>query len=183
MAYLGEIRIFAANFNPSQWVFCAGQFLSISSFPELFSLIGTTYGGNGITYFALPNLFGRVPLNSGTLAGNSYTMAQKGGLEKVTMQANNLPAHRHKISGNVYQPVLGENPGQLLSPDNAYLAVTPGEKIYSTVKDGSNRMGALKLSMQLQDTGRSVPIENLQPFLAINFVICIYGDIPPRPQI
>ncbi|MBC9909478.1 phage tail protein [Chitinophaga varians] len=181
MPYIGELRIFAGSFAPYGWAFCDGQLLSIAQHSTLFTLLGTTYGGNGQTTFALPDLRGRVPVHAGIQAGIQYIPGMVMGRENEFITANQLPSHTHVISGNVYQPVLGENPGQLTSPDNANMAITNGQQAYSTAKHATNRMAPLKVSIQLQNTGSGQPLNNMQPYLPINFVICLTGDFPPHP--
>ncbi|WP_212005126.1 phage tail protein [Chitinophaga sp. HK235] len=191
-AFIGEIRIFAGNFAPAGWEFCWGQLLNISDNDPLFNLIGTTYGGDGQNTFALPDLRGRAPLHMGTLGSESYTIGQSGGLEQVTITANQLPAHKHTITGNVYMPTLGENPGKLLSPDNNYTAITSGQQVYSTNKHATNHMGPLKIGprvvnnppavpntfMQVGYSGGGQAKENMQPYTAVNYIISLYGIFP-----
>lgn len=180
MPYIGEIRIFAGTFAPINWAFCDGSIIPVSKNSALFAVIGKTYGGDGTTTFALPDLRGRIPIHAGSLMGNNYVAGQILGSEQETILPNQLPAHTHNITGDVYQPVLGENPGQQSSPDNNYMAITKGQQVYSTAKLGSNRMGPLKVSMQLQNTGGGQPIDNVQPYLPLNFIICLYGEFPQR---
>ncbi|RBL89912.1 phage tail protein [Chitinophaga flava] len=189
--FIGEIRIFAGNFEPAGWAFCWGQLLNISDNDPLFRLIGNTYGGDGISTFALPDLRGRVPLHMGTLGNETYTIGDSGGLEKVTITTNQLPAHKHTIAGNVYMPTLGENPGKLLSPDNNYTAITSGQQVYSTNPHPTNHMAPLKVSprvantaptpntfMQVEYGGGGQPKENMQPYTAVNYIISLYGIFP-----
>lgn len=183
MAYIGEIKIFGGLFEPKGWAFCAGQLIPLQQNTTLFSLLGTTYGGDGKTTFALPNLCGRVPLHVGAFLSNPpYTLGQTLGTEREVLSANQLPPHIHRITGNVYQPVLGENPGQLSSPDNNYMAITNGQQVYSTTKHATNRMGPLKVTMQVQNAGNGQSIDNMQPYLPLNFIICLSGgQFPSRP--
>src|SRR5213078_1099193 len=94
--YVGEIRIFAGNFAPAGWMFCEGQLLPISEYETLFNLIGTTYGGDGQSTFALPDLRGRIPIHQ----GNSFILAETGGAEEITLTINQIPAHNHQIFGS-----------------------------------------------------------------------------------
>src|SRR6516162_8949240 len=95
--YVGEIRMFAGNFNPAGWMFCAGQLLAISAYETLFNLIGTTYGGDGQSTFALPDLRSRVPIHMGTGGGANYVLAQPAGVETVTLTVAQIPAHGHVV--------------------------------------------------------------------------------------
>ncbi|QJB31863.1 phage tail protein [Chitinophaga oryzae] len=180
MPYIGEIRIFAGTFAPNGWFLCNGALLSVAQYTPLFALLSYTYGGDGRNSFAVPDLRGRVPLHAGDLLGATYTPGQMGGTEKKNVYSYQLPAHIHTISGSVYQPVLGENPGQLTSPDNAYMAITNGQQVYSTAKHATNRMAPLKTTIQVQPAGSGQPIENMQPHLPLNFIICAQGNFPPR---
>nr|WP_295864046.1 tail fiber protein [uncultured Chitinophaga sp.] len=177
MPYIGEIRLFTGDFPPRGWAFCDGSRMQISMNSALFAILSVTYGGDGRSYFNLPDLRGRVPLQ----ANNAYQPGQLLGTESVTLLANQLPAHVHNISGSLYQPVLGENPGQLLSPDNTNMAITPGQQVYSTVKHATNRMAPLKTSIQVQNTGSNQPMENRQPYMALHYIICLSGDFPSKP--
>lgn len=181
MPYIGEIRIFTGDFAPIYWALCDGSILPIQQNANLYSILGTYYGGDGRTTFCLPDLRGRAPLHQGSLMGNNYTWGMRMGAEQMSIFPSQLPSHAHKISGSVYQPVLGENPGKLSSPDNAYMAITNGQQVYSTVKHTTNRMAPLKVSMQVQYAGGGQAMNNMQPFLPLNFIICIQGNFPPRP--
>lgn len=181
MPYLGEIKLFAGTFAPKGWAFCDGTLLPISRNSALFALLGTTYGGDGKTNFGLPDLRGRAALQAGNLINNNYNLGEMGGTEKETIMANQLPPHNHNISGTIYQPVQGENPGQLTSPDNTHMAITAGQQVYSTTPQTTG-MGTLKTSIQLEPAGKSMAIENMQPYIVLNYVICVEaGYYPPRP--
>jgi microcystin-dependent protein len=188
MPILGEIRIFAGNFAPSGWAFCEGQLLPISENDTLFTLIGTTYGGDGESTFALPDLRGRAPLHQGINPANgiSYALAEMAGTESVTLTPLNLPSHRHMVNGPVYIPSYGENPGAALPASGNYPAITSGLRVYSTAKHATNRLAPLRVSpvngavsmMQVHPAGGSQPKENMQPFLAVSFIISLYGSFP-----
>src|SRR5436309_3627114 len=113
--YVGEIRMFAGNFNPAGWMFCEGQLLPISENEILFQLIGTTYGGDGESTFALPDLRGRLPLHMGSNGVTTYQLAQTGGTETVTLTVNQIPSHSHQMSPSV-------NIATQSSPANSVLA-------------------------------------------------------------
>jgi microcystin-dependent protein len=165
--FLGQLLLVPYNFAPSGWQFCAGQTLAINQFTALFSLIGTTYGGNGTTNFVLPDLRGRVPISSGSGPGlQNYVLGQVGGFETVTLQTSNLPSHTHSLMAT-------NAPGSTAEPSGNTLAKTGTN--YATAA-GSVAMNAASISL----TGNSLPIENRQPFLVLNWVIAINGIFPSR---
>ena len=167
MPYVGEIRMFGGNFAPAGWMFCDGTQLAISQNDILFTLIGTTYGGDGQETFNLPDLRGRVPLHQGTdPKGNNYTLGQNGGVESVTITTQQLPTHNHAFLAS--QAIAGQAnasgnvTGQSSSID-WYIQDTP-----------SVNMAANAVAPQ----GGSQPHENLQPYLCINFIISLFGVFP-----
>ncbi len=171
--YIGEIRMFAGNFAPQGWAFCDGQLLSISDNTALFSIIGTTYGGNGTTTFALPDLRGRVPIHAGSGAGlSTHYLGETSGTETNTLTISQLPAHNHNatITNPVYDDEANSD-----DPTSRYPAVS-GENMYS---DQTNTDGALP-EISIENTGGSQPINNLQPYLTIHFIIALQGIYPPR---
>lgn len=163
--YIGEIRMFAGNFAPQGWLLCQGQLLSIGDYDTLFNLIGTTYGGDGETTFALPDLQSRIPLHAGTGGGDSYTLGQTGGQETVQLTTAQLPAHSHALASN-------STPGTTPSPAGAVPAgwVRPG---YST----SGATVAMS-SLSMVATGGNQPHDNMPPYLVVNFIISLYGIYP-----
>ncbi len=177
-AFIGEIRMFAGNFAPVGWLKCEGQLLPISQNTALFSILGTTYGGNGTTNFALPDLRGRVPMAPGT--GNGLTNTNLGdqqGSETVTLVANNLPPHSHTLnvfngSGNVDS--LTNNSSALALPLNADLSRAAG---YSS-NAPNNALQATTISGN-STTNLPVPIK--QPSLSVTFMICTTGIFPTHP--
>lgn len=170
--YVGEIRMFAGNFPPSGWMFCDGQTLPISENETLFQLIGTTYGGDGQSTFNLPNLQSRVPIHQGTGAfGNSYQLAQNGGVETVTLSINQIPNHTHQISAGTTGNVASGN-GAILA-DGA--SAQGGVRIYSNLASTVTMNAGT-----IQSAGGSQPHENLQPYLAINFIISLFGIFPSQ---
>lgn len=176
--YVGEIRTFAGNFAPAGWLFCEGQLLPISENETLFQLIGTTYGGDGQSTFALPDLRGRVPIHQ----GNGFVLAETGGVEMVTLTSNQIPSHYHNVIGAA-MPVYGANPGSTDDPTGAYPAISPGDKFYSKqrkgmVKDLSIMGGEAAVPDLLSAEGGSQPHENFQPYLCINFIISLFGIFP-----
>src|SRR5689334_22943703 len=121
--YVGEIRLFAGNFNPNGWMFCNGQLLPISENEVLFQLIGTTYGGDGQSTFALPNLQSRLPLHQGTGGGSTYVIGQTGGVESVTLSVQQIPQHTHPL-------LASTDPGTQASPAGGVLAALSPVSIY-----------------------------------------------------
>lgn len=165
--FIAEIRIFAGNFAPRGWAFCNGQLLPVSQNTALFSLIGTTYGGDGRTTTALPNMEGRAPMHPGRGPGlTSRRLGQRGGVEQVTLTEAQMPNHRHTVFAE-------ENDGRVLSPNGAFFAT--GEQMYHT--SGTN--GAMADGI-LPDTGGSQAHNNLQPYLTMNFIIALVGLYPSR---
>jgi microcystin-dependent protein len=168
--FLGEIKVFACNFAPKGWALCNGQIVSIQQNQALFALLGTTYGGNGTTTFALPNLQGRVPLHFGSGAGLSvYNLGQTGGTESVTLAVNQIPSHNHSVACNTStasQPnPAGNFPGTPFSN-------TAG--IYETSANGTMAANAIA------NNGGSQPHENRQPGLVLNYCIALQGIFPSR---
>jgi microcystin-dependent protein len=160
--YVGEIRMFAGNFAPAGWMFCDGQLLPISENETLFQLIGTTYGGDGQTTFALPDLQSRVPLHM----GNGPILAETGGVETVTLTTQQIPIHNHALLGSTGN-------GDQANPSGNVLASSTLLKLYA-VETANATMAASAIS----PVGGSQPHENLQPYLALNFIISLFGIFP-----
>jgi microcystin-dependent protein len=160
--YVGEIRMFAGNFAPAGWMFCEGQLLPISENETLFQLIGTTYGGDGESTFALPDLRGRLPLHQ----GNSFILAQTGGAEEVTLSVNQIPVHSHAFVAST--AVANSN-----SPDNQVIAQSTQRAVYVESATTTN----LALT-SISPTGGSQPHENFQPYLCVDFIISLFGIFP-----
>jgi microcystin-dependent protein len=160
--YVGEIRMFGGNFAPAGWMFCAGQLLPISEYDVLFNLIGTTYGGDGQSTFALPDLRGRLPIHM----GSGFVLATNGGAENVNLTANQIPAHTHTVlaSTNVYTGSL---------PGGNFLA--SGPDIYDQNKPGTTTMAAA-----IGPMGGSQPHSNFQPYLCVNFILSLFGVFPSQ---
>jgi microcystin-dependent protein len=160
--YVGEIRMFAGNFAPAGWMLCDGQLLPISENETLFNLIGTTYGGDGESTFALPNLQSRVPIHQ----GNGFILAETGGVEDVTLTAQQIPIHTHPL-------LASADPATVPNPQNNILSTT------ATATPYFNIAPATPLSPQaITGTGGSQPHTNLQPYLTINFIISLFGIFP-----
>lgn len=180
--HVGEIRIFAGSFEPAGWMFCSGQLLPISEYEVLFQLIGTTYGGDGQETFALPNLQGRVPIHMGTGPdGTTYQLGEVAGTESVTLTTQQIPVHNHGAAGRITIPVRGDSPGHLSDPANAAIAVSPGKKFFSKVESPSGVMAPLDMPGAVTNvTGGSQPHENMQPFIAVNYIISLFGIFPTQ---
>jgi microcystin-dependent protein len=158
--YLGEIRLFGGNYAPLGWAVCAGQLLPVAQYDALFTLLGTTYGGDGQTTFGLPDLRGRVPIHQGPL----HTLGEQGGQETVTLLAGQMPAHSHAAQGSIAVALSG-------APTGRVLAATSAAPVYSTT--GSTTPLGLTSA-----AGGNQPHENMQPFLALQFIIALEGVYP-----
>lgn len=168
--FVAEIRIFPFNFAPQGWAFCNGQLLPISQNTALFSLLGTTYGGNGQSTFALPNLQGRAPLHPGQGPGLSlYTLGETGGSETVTLLQSEMPSHAHTMRAS-------PDPAELQSPSPArVLARSAPGFAYAAGATGATLAGEA-----LAPAGGDLPHNNLMPYLTLNFNIALQGIFPPR---
>jgi microcystin-dependent protein len=167
--YIGEIALFPYNFAPRGWAFCHGQLLSIAQNTALFSLLGTTYGGNGQTTFALPDLRGRVPVSSGQGPGlSNYTLGQSGGSESVTLTQSQMPAHTHSANA-------ASGGGSSTSPDGrVWAASTARDNVYAGAANTTMAVQALGAS------GGSQPHDNTPPYLTLNYCIALEGIYPSR---
>lgn len=183
--YVGEIRMFAGTFAPNGWLFCEGQLLPISENEVLFQLIGTTYGGDGESTFALPNLSGRVPIHMGTGPdGTTYQIGEMAGVEQVTLTMQQIPQHSHALSGPLL-PGYGANSGNSASPVGTFPAIFPGLKQYGKTAnlDPATQMQpptGYNSNIVLAPSGGSQPHYNMQPFLAVNFIISLFGIFPSQ---
>jgi len=160
--YVGEIRMFAGNFPPAGWMFCEGQLLPISENETLFQLIGTTYGGDGQSTFALPDLRGRIPIHQ----GNGFILAETGGVEDITLTVSQIPAHNHLV------PVSGDSGN--LAANGIYLASGQDVRLFSG--EPASRLQAAAQS--ISPTGGSQPHANHMPFLCVSFIISLFGIFP-----
>lgn len=168
--FVAEIRIFPTNFPPRGWAYCNGQLLPISQNTALFALLGTTYGGDGKSTFALPDLQGAVPLQPGQGPGLSeYFLGQSAGSESVTLLVSEMPVHNHSMNGATLDPALAK----VVNPDASW-ALSQGGGIY---QDSQNTQLA---PQALSPAGGSLPHNNMQPYLALNFCIALQGIFPPR---
>lgn len=168
--YIGEIRMVGFNFAPQNWAFCNGQTLPISQYDALFNLIGTTYGGDGVTTFNLPNLQGRIPFHQGTNgAAGTLVIGQSSGSENVTLTTSQIPAHTHTLVA-----AQGSNSGAQPSPSGGLWA---GSSLgqFSTEAPADSMDPSAILSF-----GGSQPHDNLPPFLVVNFIISLFGIYPSQ---
>jgi microcystin-dependent protein len=176
---IAEIRMFAGNFAPRTWLFCNGQTLAIASNTAMFSLLGTTYGGNGQTTFALPDFQGRVAVGTGTGPGlPNVQLGEKAGTPSVTLLSTNMPAHTHQVVGNIN--VQASTDGGLGSDPNGRY-VGPGA-FYTTPTGPSDLVNLAPTAVNLPTTsaGNSQPVSIMQPYLGMNYIICQFGIFPSR---
>jgi microcystin-dependent protein len=160
--YVGEIRMFAGNFAPAGWMFCEGQLLPISENETLFQLIGTTYGGDGESTFALPDLRGRIPIHQ----GNGFILAETGGAEEITLTVQQIPAHSHPLLGSGANGAQTSPAGNLLASSTVithYAPETPNVAMAPTA---------------VSPVGGSQPHTNFQPYLCVDFIISLFGIFP-----
>ncbi|WP_370175032.1 phage tail protein [Leeuwenhoekiella palythoae] len=185
--FIGQIILFGGNFAPVNWAFCNGQLLSTSQYQALFSILGTTYGGDGKTTFALPDLRGRAPIGMGHGPGlSSRREGEIGGTENTTLITPNIPAHNHAInpttvkasSQTATEQVPGTNGANTLAAPTAN--GRPAEGYNDAVPDVSlnTSNGGILLT---ENTGGNIPFNNMQPFIAMNYIIALYGIFPSKP--
>jgi microcystin-dependent protein len=183
--YLGEIKMFGGNFAPRGYALCNGQLLSIAQNTALFSILGTTYGGNGVQTFALPNLQSRVPIHWGQSPGlSAYVIGQFAGTENNTLLTGNLPSHQHTLSEANAKAVIGartEAPNSAV-PNGGFLGAS---NIYVSGQTAPNA-GLKGASVAFGSgggtdfTGSSIPVNNIQPYLCVTFIIALEGIFPSR---
>jgi microcystin-dependent protein len=160
--YVGEIRMFAGNFAPAGWMFCEGQLLPISENETLFQLLGTTYGGDGQSTFALPDLRGRIPVHQ----GNGFILAETGGAEEITLTVSQIPAHSHPFLASANNALTANAQGNVLSQIPSYtpyIATQPNTPL---------------APVSISSTGGSQPHTNFQPYLCVDFIISLFGIFP-----
>jgi microcystin-dependent protein len=168
---LGQVMLFAGDFAPMGWMFCQGQLLSIAEYEALFSILGTTYGGDGVTTFALPNLSGRVAAGAGSGPGlSAWQLGQTGGAETATMTSQNMPAHNHVL--------LGSNQGgEATSPSGAVFA-SFGTSLPPAGPYTTSAANTTLSANAMGQSGGSQPFSIIQPSLALNFIIAVEGIYP-----
>ena len=165
--FIGEIRMFAGNFAPSGWAFCNGQEIPISENDALFTLIGTTYGGDGESTFKLPNLQSRIPVHQGQGGGlTNRTLAEMGGAEQVTLTTQQMPSHNHAM-------VASLNTGGSANPQGQLLAAGTNVSFFRAIAPNANMAPNI-----ISPVGGSQPHENLMPYLCINYIISLFGIFP-----
>lgn len=168
--YIGEIRMFAGNFPPVGWMFCDGALLPIQTYDTLFTLIGTTYGGDGKETFALPDLRGRLPIHTGQGSGlSSRIIGESAGQETVTLVPGHLPIHNHAVNAS------SDTASATSASGNVLAATDSGNPIYRSAVAGASTLGA-----SVGNAGAAQPHDNLMPYLVVSFIICIEGIFPPR---
>lgn len=171
-SFLGEIRMFAGNFAPRNWAYCDGQLMSIAQHDALYSLLGTVYGGDGRSTFGMPDLRGRAPIHQGAGVGlTRRDMGGRFGTEYVSLTATEMPQHNHPMQASL-------DSAEVSSPENAVIASQKGE-------DTLFGPGVVDRMTELSPdavgyAGESVPHENMMPYLALNFIICLQGTYPQR---
>ena len=163
--FVAEIRIFPFNFAPKGWAFCNGQLLPISQNTALFSLLGTTYGGDGKSTFALPDLRGRIPLHQ----GNSFILAETGGAEEITLTVSQIPAHTHAFLGT---ETIADSP----SPQTNIVAKSTSVDMYI----GGGNPNSPFSPQAVSSVGGSQPHTNFQPYLCVDFIISLFGIFPSQ---
>jgi microcystin-dependent protein len=166
---IGEVRMFGGNFAPRAWALCEGQLLAISSNTALFSILGTTYGGDGRTTFALPDLRGRVAIAPGNGPGlPSVSLGARGGATTTTLNVTNLPPHNHAASVGVNTGEAGES-----NPQNQFLGAA---NVYAESATANASLGGVAVG----SAGGGQPFNNMQPYLAVNYIIALQGIFPSR---
>ncbi|MEL0650406.1 tail fiber protein [Algibacter sp. TI.3.09] len=189
--YIGEVRIFAGNFAPRGWALCQGQLLAISQNTALFSIVGTIYGGDGRTTFALPDLRGRAAIGPGNGPGlSTYREGSQGGRENVTLTVSNMPSHSHtatftQTSGVSTTPAVAEEANSD-DPTNNSLAIPSiggANKIYSSDTPDANLSNGnvnVEGNVNILNNGSQLPFDIRTPYLGINYIICLQGIYPSR---
>jgi microcystin-dependent protein len=170
--FIGEIRMFAGNFAPAGWAFCDGHLMPISENETLFQLIGTTYGGDGESTFAVPDFRSRVPVHM----GNGHQLGELGGVESVTLTANQLPSHTHALSASNAAPAAATVAIDITGP-SAYVPASPAAKPRLYAAAGSPAPMAPGL---IRPSGGSQPHNNMAPWLGVNFIIALFGVFPSQ---
>lgn len=176
---IGVVTSVAYDFIPKNWANCSGQLLAIAQNQALFSILGTTYGGNGVNTFALPDLRGRAPISQGNGSStglSSYILGEVGGTETATMGISSMPAHTHNGPVSLSLPA-STDPGDNTSTENNYIA-TGTANSFST--NANTTFGAPTYHGTIGTAGGSMPFNILRPYLTLNFVICMYGIFPSR---
>ena len=180
--FIGEIVMFGGTFAPRGWAFCDGQLLSISQNTALFSILGTTYGGDGRTTFGLPDLRGRVPMHAGNGPGlSNRRLGEKSGAETVTLTSSQMPSHNHTATTDSTLGASSSGASTVNSPAGNVLANDGNDRIYKNVEpDVLMRTSAIDSTTTVDDTGGGQAHTNVQPFQAVHFIIALQGIFPSR---
>lgn len=174
---LGEIIMFAGNFAPRGWALCNGQLLAINSNQALFSILGTTYGGDGRTTFALPDLRGRVAMNPGQGPGlSNHNLGEHSGQEQITLISNNLPSHTHTASGTI--AAKNGQPDESNPGNEVPATLTGGTEGYADAQNTTMKAGGVNVT--LDNAGGNQPHSNMQPYNCVNYIIALQGIFPSR---
>lgn len=172
--YIAEIKMFGGNFAPRNYAFCNGQLMAIQQNTALFSLIGTFYGGNGTSNFALPNMQGRAPVHQGNGTGiDPVVLGEVSGTPNVMLTTGNLPQHTHPISGAV---IANSNPGETPASNTLFTNSAPNQLYAAALGTGGLNLAPQSITL----TGGSLPHNNMQPYLAVSFIIALQGIFPSR---
>ncbi|UWX59271.1 tail fiber protein [Chryseobacterium oranimense] len=177
--YMGIVKLFAGNFAPRGWMFCDGSILSIAQNSALFSLLGTTYGGDGISTFALPNLIGRMALGAGNINAKSYPLGIVSGTEQNTLLQQNMPS----IGGGFQLKVANKNANSATPSAASAIAIsgtTTGRDFTAVPSFVSDAPDTAISPQSISFTGQGLPVNNMPPFLGLNYIICVAGIYPPR---
>ncbi len=178
--FIGEVKLFGFNFAPRGYELCAGQLVAISTNTALFSLLGTTYGGNGSQTFGLPDLRGRIPVGQGQGPGlPNFSMGEVMGSTQVTLLTTNLPPHVHPAQGITVNVPVSTGLGEEASPAGGYLAATSSDFYASQPSPGAS-MGAVNVGGTTGATGSGMPVSVVQPSLVMNYCIAMVGIFPSR---
>lgn len=195
---IGEIRLFAGSFAPRDWALCQGQQVAVRANTALFAILGTNYGGNGTTIYMLPDFAGRTAIGAGQGLGLSvYDVGQQGGSINVTLTQSEMTAHTHVATPTLSTPgsatatLYGSNSGDSYSPGGNYIGTDGGTSLFSTDTSAPVAMASASLavtnvtatqisSITLANAGGSLPHNNMQPYLVLNYIICTSGDFPAR---
>ncbi|ROI03503.1 MULTISPECIES: tail fiber protein [unclassified Chryseobacterium] len=178
--YIGIVKLFAGNFAPRGWMYCDGSLLSIARNSALFSILGTTYGGDGVTTFALPNLKGRMALGAGNVnSGENYPLGAASGTAQNTLLASNLPS----IGGGFQLRVKNQNANSATPTAASSLAISgiPNGRNFDPVPSFIDATPDTVINTaSVTFTGQSLPVNNMPPYLGLNYIICVEGIYPPR---
>ena len=178
--FIGEIMIFAGNFAPRGWAACDGQLLSIASNTALFSILGTTYGGNGTTNFALPDLRGRVPMHAGGGPGlSNRALGERSGTETTALLVTNLPAHTPPIAATASMP-CHSGAGSADNPTGAIPAGSATDENYAPAAAANGTMAPVTVGGNTGPAGGNLPFSIIQPYLVLNFCVALVGIFPSR---